>query len=396
MSCTQIKQLETLLRKQLTKKTIKNVNISRLTEPGENFGSIMYKLDIVLSNNDNGTEEILQAVAKTLPDTELWRKIFNIQVTYTNEMAFYEIVLPTFLEFQRSLGINEVINCFAECLAVRKNLLENSDIIDDDAVIVLENLIPKGYNNIDRFKGFDLNTTKIILKDIAHLHAVALSLKLKDPKTFDEKVKKYCHVYEVPKEHNTNNGFLKALIAENEECRQYVSRIHGWGEIAKSPPREPFATVVHEDLWTNNTMQKFENGQPIGNKLVDLQIYEYGSPAADVFFFIFSSIPLEVLKRHLDDLLHFYHESLTSLLKKHKCDLKFSYDQFLEEMEFVSAYEFGHALLFHIIAVNGKKGGRESSEEIPSEDKFLKYISQPVKEKAWYMVKECVKRGWLK
>ncbi|CAG9827096.1 unnamed protein product [Diabrotica balteata] len=395
MSCTQIKQLEALLGKQLVKKTIKNVIINNLTAPGENFGSIMYKLDIVLNNNDNGTEEILHAVAKTLPAAELWRKIFNIQVTYTNEMAFYQIVLPTFQEFQRSLGIDNVINCFAECLAVRKNLLDNnSDVIDDDAVIVLENLISKGYNNIDRVKGFDLNTSKIILKDIAHLHAVGLSLKLKDPKTFDEKVKKYCHVYQPPKE-NSENNLLKAVVAENEECRQFLSSIHGWGEIPKSAPREPFATLVHEDLWTNNTMQKFENGNPVGNKLVDLQIYEYGSPAADVFFFIFSSIPLEVLDPHLDDLLHFYHENLTGFLKKHKCNLEFSYDQFLDEMEFVSSYEFSHALLFHLVAVNGKKGGHES-DELPSVDKFLKYMSQPVKEKAWYMVKECVKRGWLK
>uniref|UniRef100_A0A6P7G4W8 Uncharacterized protein LOC114334186 n=1 Tax=Diabrotica virgifera virgifera TaxID=50390 RepID=A0A6P7G4W8_DIAVI len=395
MSCTQIKQLETLLSKQLVKKTIKNVNISRLTAPGENFGSIMYKLDIVLNNNDNGTEEILRAVAKTLPETEFWRQIFNIQVTYTSEMAFYEVVLPTFQEFQRSLGIDNVIDSFAECLAVRKNLLDNSDVIDDDAVIVLENLISKGYNNIDRLKGFDLNTSKIVLKDIAHLHAVALALKLIDPKMFEERVKKYCHVYDPPKE-NSENNVLVAVVGENEECRQYLSRIHGWGKIPKSAPREPFATVVHEDLWTNNTMQKFENGQPVGNKLVDLQIYEYGSPAADVFFFIFSSIPLEVLEPHLDDLLHFYHESLTSFLKKHKCHLEFSYDQFLEEMESVSAYEFGHALLFHLVAVNGKKGGHESSDGMPSVDKYLECLSQPVKEKAWYMVKECVKRGWLK
>ncbi|XP_072400514.1 uncharacterized protein [Diabrotica undecimpunctata] len=395
MSCTQIKQLEALLGKQLVKKTIKNVNINNLTAPGENFGSIMYKLDIVLNNNDNGTEEILHAVAKTLPAAELWRKIFNIQVTYTNEMAFYQIVLPTFQEFQRSLGIDNVINCFAECLAVRKNLLGNdSDVIDDDAVIVLENLISKGYNNIDRVKGFDLKTSKIILKDIAHLHAVGLSLKLKDPKKFDEKVKKYCHVYEPPKE-NSENNLLKAVVAENEECRQFLSSIHGWGEIPKAAPREPFATLVHQDLWTNNTMQKFENGNPVGNKLVDLQIYEYGSPAADVFFFIFSSIPLEVLEPHLDDLLHFYHENFTGFLKKHKCNLEFSYDQFLDEMEFVSAFEFSHALLFHLVAVNGKKGGHEP-DELPSVDKFLKYMSQPVKEKAWYMVKECVKRGWLK
>nr|XP_023025575.1 pituitary homeobox 3-like [Leptinotarsa decemlineata] len=136
-----IKNLPDLLKNYLgPNKIIKDTKISRLTAPGENYGSIMLKLDITLLNIENGTQEILHTVAKTLPELEMFREIFNVQITYRNEMAFYEIIVPNVQDFQKRLGVSDVVDYFCKCIATRKNL-DGSDKIDDDAVIVLENLM---------------------------------------------------------------------------------------------------------------------------------------------------------------------------------------------------------------------------------------------------------------
>lgn len=124
-------------------KTIVETKISRLTAPGENFGSIMLKVDFTL-RDESGKEEKLYAVAKKLPATELFREIFNIQVTYKNEVAFYNIIVPTIKQFEEEEHVQDRLDCFATLYGARLGLNNNSDKVEEDAVMVLENLKTSG------------------------------------------------------------------------------------------------------------------------------------------------------------------------------------------------------------------------------------------------------------
>ncbi|KAG5891393.1 hypothetical protein JTB14_017916 [Gonioctena quinquepunctata] len=321
MSSHTVRDLPQLLSGYLGRnKTITDTKISRLTPPGENFGSVMLKLDITLLNKETNTEEMLHTVAKILPETELFRKIFNVQVTYTNEMAFYDIVVPCVQNFQRKMGVPQVLDCVCKCIATRKNLSEDGDHIDDDAVLVLENLIENGFKNIERTKGFDFETTKLVLKDIALFHAVFLALKMKEPETFIQKVKPFCHDYKAAEDGGNMKDCIKVVVKEKEDIAHLASKIKTWGEIERRTPEEPLSTVIHTDLWVNNTMQKFENEKAVANKLVDFQVYTYGSPAADLFFFLWTSVSMDVLKQNLDYFIEFYFENFIEILKEHQCD----------------------------------------------------------------------------
>lgn len=253
-----------------------------------------------------------------------------------------------------------------------------------------------GFENIDRLQGFDLDTTKFILKDVAKFHGTTLALKFQKPEVFRQNVKRYCHNY-VPKPDISELclAATKDILFDNPECRDLIPKVSTWGQKPMPVPREPFATLAHSDLWVNNTLQKFENGKVVGNKLVDFQVFAYRSAVSDLFFFLWSSVQLKVLEDHLDYLLEFYHQNLIKTLSQFQCNTKlFNYDAFLEELRIESEYEFGHALQFATYVVQGKKGGSEITE-FASKEYFLKYLTPAAKDKLFFMVLECNRRGWL-
>ncbi|XP_072400504.1 uncharacterized protein [Diabrotica undecimpunctata] len=394
MSDIIINDLPGLLSSKLGTKKIKDTKLSNLISKGENFGSEMIKLDVT-TVDENGKEETLHGVAKTLPKHEMMRQAFKVQVTYTNEMAFYDLIIPTLQDFQRELGVKKVIDWFPECYATRKNL-NTSDIIDDNAVIVLENLIIAGFQNIDRYIGFDLETAKLVLRDLASFHAVPLALRLKKPEVFEKVIKPHCVPFE-PMDVDDYLLVLQGIIEENKEIAHLASKITGWKKTVL-PVSDLFGTITHTDMWTNNTMQKFENGRAVNNKLVDFQVYSYGSPATDVFFFLWSSVPQEVLEKNLDLLLNYYYEQFVNVLKEHKVDVSpYTYEKFLQEIDKVGPSEFQHAFVFHNFIIHGKKNAEmeQPPPKIVVSD-ILKTIPVKAKEKSYYMTQECTKRGWLK
>lgn len=140
-----IKDLNGLMKDYIgPNKEIVDVKKERLTAPGENYCSIMMKLDITLKDVATGKEEILHAVAKTM-NTEVadfFRQAAPPQ--FKKEIAFYTEVIPTLQQFQRDQGVTDVMDFFPKLYAARKNIHGNDDEIDDECVIVLENLKEQG------------------------------------------------------------------------------------------------------------------------------------------------------------------------------------------------------------------------------------------------------------
>lgn len=138
-----IDKLEELLSQYINKtKKIIDRKITPLTAPGENFGSTIVKLDLVVEN-ENKTREDLNIVAKLIPKLEFFREVFNVAVTFKLETAFYDIIVPTLQNFQREQGMTEIIDFFPKFYGARINL-DGSDKVDDNAIILLENLKVQG------------------------------------------------------------------------------------------------------------------------------------------------------------------------------------------------------------------------------------------------------------
>lgn len=251
-------------------------------------------------------------------------------------------------------------------------------------------------------------------------HAVPLALKLKKRKVFDEKI--MTHLirpdFQPPKPKEGDQRppppppefafdiWLEALESR-EGCKLYLSGLRNIFEFVKSNPgamfgkmnvREPFATIRHNDLWVNNTMQVFEDGKLVKNKLVDFQMYTYGNPACDLLFFIWSSVQLSVIKEHFNDLINHYYDNFVGVLTELGCNVDaFSFDKFNEELKDATKLEFFHNIMFSkvIFMEKGKlafdMNVKPGSQPPPTRES----ISEVVLDRVATILKICGKKGWI-
>lgn len=130
-----------ILKDRFQNKEIKNINIKQL--PLKGYGSIVLKIDFTTKNKSDGTEEKVYAVGKILPPSEERREFFNVQVTYRNEVHFYQEVIPTLRALQSEIGLNDPLDMFADFYGARIDL-NGSNRVTEHAVLALENLIEAG------------------------------------------------------------------------------------------------------------------------------------------------------------------------------------------------------------------------------------------------------------
>ncbi|KAG5866040.1 hypothetical protein JTB14_016831 [Gonioctena quinquepunctata] len=421
MAKSSIKNLEELIEKYIGSKTVVDVKETPLVESGENYRSYLSRLDLTLKNEDN-TEEQLHLVAKLVPKSGPFQEVAAIQFVVQSEIYFYEVIVPALQQFQRDHGVADVIDCFPKCYGSRMNLHGRNDEVDGDSVILLENLVTSGYVNVDRYQGYDYEAAKIILKNLASLHAIPLALKLENPKKFEELITSKILKPPPPpppppppqvgeKEKKPPGESVIELLRECAGCLPYIQKVDEKlprgppppkddlepGEkpdfLMHPPPTEPWATFYHTDMWSNNQMIKIENGKPARAVILDFQGYMYASPTNDLLFFLFSSVQKSVLEKRFDDLLIYYHKCFMKNLLDLGCDLEpFSYPKFLKEIDVSASHSCLMWLLFIGAVVFGKKG---NSDTMPNFDFSGEDLDEGRKEKIWYMVQECGKRNWL-
>ncbi|KAK9874642.1 hypothetical protein WA026_005468 [Henosepilachna vigintioctopunctata] len=330
-----------------------------LTGPGEHYGSIILKVDLELKIN--GVLQILNLVAKKIPVNELLQKAFDVQVTFKKEAFAYTITIPTLLDFQKEFGFPEdkLINFFPKCYGYRYNLEGTNEHIDQNGALLLENLKTVGYETVDRLVGFDLESSMVILKNLARFHAVPLALKLLRPEVFKEKVLpglvKHKGAEQLGEEvGKVFHGTIMSTALKCEELKPYLSRLQKVVDyyethllIDRPPPSEEYGTVTHCDVWTSNIMVlKNSNGVATKLKLLDLQLTNYSSPIRDLIFFMFTSVQNDILLENLDCLIEYYHENFVDTLKYFDIDLEpYSWKNFNEELENVAPDEVYHILV---------------------------------------------------
>lgn len=257
-----------------------------------------------------------------------------------------------------------------------------SDTVDDDAVLLLENLKVSGYDIADRMKGFDLKSAEVVIKDLAVFHAIPIALKVLRPDVFKAKImphlKEFKAFESVADEVKTGmkNGLL-SVARENPETAELERNLsEGWERANRywtNPkiPREPFATICHNDFWVNNVMIKYQDASdvPVSTKIIDFQLADYDSLAKDVIFFLFSSVRKSVLDDSYDNLINLYYSTFIDTLEKLKCDTRpFTYELFLEELTMAATCsELVHVLVM-LQPIYTLKGQAKELSELEESD----------------------------
>lgn len=385
---------------------------SILTAPGEHYGSVMLAVETTIKH-ENDQEETLQLVAKLLPANDLLRLAFDIYVTFKKEVIAYTQTIPTLLELQNEYDIpkeKHVTNFFPKVYGARMSLNDGSDSVDDDGVLIFENLKVLGYKTEDRLVGFDLESAKIVVRDLAVIHATPIALKVLKPNEFEEKIRpaliQYTGLEVLPPEVGQS---FHDVIMENarsiEELQPYLTRlqkvvdyfaIHPF--VDRPAPTEPWGTIQHSDYWVSNTMLlRDTNGKPISNKMVDLQFLCYSTAPRDLIFFLFTSVINSVLDKYFDELVKIYYDSFINTLSDYGLDLTpFSWESFQKEFNITAPNEIYHVLLLLKPICTEKDKIVHTAEEFVESDWSRKDLLGPnYRRKLRDTILAFVKHNWL-
>lgn len=151
------KDLEPLLQRSYNNKDLQVIDYTatKLLPVGENFGSIMVKIDAKIRKNKNAKEEMLYLVGKTPSQSEI--DMINWPVIFKKECFLYTELFPLYKELEREVGIDEknLINVLPDFIGFRYSLKDNTEP-DDDSVLLMENLMKKGFYLADKRTGMFL------------------------------------------------------------------------------------------------------------------------------------------------------------------------------------------------------------------------------------------------
>lgn len=156
-----------------------------------------------------------------------------------------------------------------------------------------------------------------------------------------------------------------------------------------------FHTICHNDLWTKNILVKFDRGNPVKVKFVNHAFHSFDSPVKDLVLYFLTSVQTSILRVNFDELLRFYHQHFVRYLKELKIPvLSYSYELFLKEFSIYTSQVIGQALFILLFVVYGKESG-SNSPIVPPVLNSRDDIPLRAKEKVWWFVEECERRGWL-
>lgn len=191
---------------------------------------------------------------------------------------------------------------------------------------------------------------------MGRFHAIGVALKINQPEIFNTKLKTAAHPSlqnsTNPERSSINSQFrnqIKSIILTIPDCISYANKLYDMLEKIDNKPlpsiKEPFATLLHNDLWMNNILFQYHLGKPVAVKFVDFQTTIYNSPMREIVYFIFTSTE-EQVQQQFDHLIQIYYKSFTGYLEKLGCEISdFSFEKFQEEIKLYRDTKIKHTIL---------------------------------------------------
>ncbi|XP_044746544.1 uncharacterized protein LOC123308072 [Coccinella septempunctata] len=294
----------------------KNYKIIEYEFPEIEFvgGYVAKMINVKVTVEKDGVKDLLDLLVKSSVNSS--EDMFT--EAYLNEIDVYSKIVSNFDKFAEERGVEKF-----------RNLPDfyGTSITDDRFVVVLENLVPKGFKVRD-LKPLDMDHLKLLLEAYAKWHAFSFALNDQKPEIFRQLGKRNIELEDWKIADATLTAFEEQIdyLLSLYEKRDRPDIVRKLRELRKSfkilmkeflkNTNEEYLVVTHADVWNNNFLFKYnEKLEPIEVKIVDWQTAVVGSPMIDIaqlFFFCCFSQELN----HMDDLLLFYHNTLSEKIKE--------------------------------------------------------------------------------
>ncbi|XP_035897702.1 uncharacterized oxidoreductase dhs-27-like [Anopheles stephensi] len=304
---------------------------------GEGFNAGQYSVEVEdgSSKGDGFAGELFRAylsegdrrevyLCKIPPLNEARRQQFGTMAIFEREALVYNTFLPLMFAYQEEKGISREDGFFC----TPKCYYAHYDGPTEEAIIVMEDLRQSEYTMFNKDKPVDYEHIRLAVEQLARYNAVSLAMKHDRPQQFAQ-----FKVHDPMKDMmGPGNPFLMMLqktgadaieTLEPHETKERAkvqklldNMVADFERFDKHELAEPYAVLGHGDCWINNMMYRYRRGAPEQVILLDWQSARYCSPILDLAYFILCCTDEEFRRRHYDEMMSVYYNSLAALLEK--------------------------------------------------------------------------------
>uniref|UniRef100_A0A6P7G7V4 Uncharacterized protein LOC114338728 n=1 Tax=Diabrotica virgifera virgifera TaxID=50390 RepID=A0A6P7G7V4_DIAVI len=266
--------------------------------------------------------------------------------------------------------------------------------------LVMENLKTQQYELWDKKVPMNPGHIKAVLIEYAKFHAVSFAMKQKNPALFKKLSEK-----------NGTNPFEKKNASEKDNEERYKKffsdTLSNGYKVLKDDPelteklkkyeqivdtefmsklKEPEYKLVitHGDCWCNNFLFKYQDPndktKPEDLRIVDWQISSFGSPCADLAYFLLVNSSEEVFN-DIQTYLKIYHDKLSSQLRNFNLDPDelFPFSRLSDHLNQFLLQSFFFVFLLLKIMVSDKEDIPDHVEEVDKSGDSMTMLSYETK-----------------
>ncbi|KAH8311364.1 hypothetical protein KR044_005921, partial [Drosophila immigrans] len=281
---------------------------------GENYATIMLRVNIDVELED-GKEKSVSYMLKLPHQSEIYQEMMKRNNIFEAERTAYITIVPEMEQLYRDAGVEVTFGA------------KSYDLKDAKTdYVLLEDLAPKGFKNMNRLEGLDQAHTESALRKLSQWHA-ASAARVANIGPYPEKYSIGFFTEEsramiTEMNASMSKSFLKCCekFEDNEEYIELVKsvepKITDMCFKLSKPDTNGLNVLNHGDFWSNNMMFSHDSfGKIKDTYLVDFQMPKYGTVAQDLYYFLISSTKLEDKVTKFDYYIKFYHDNLIENLK---------------------------------------------------------------------------------
>lgn len=327
---------------------------------------------VILRTRDEKLDKLkdTQIVVKVQLDDPMDRDARDSYAQFYNEVIMYKEILPY---------VNTSNDRFYPKMYYGEASLGDHPETD---LVIMENMNSSGYVIAKNKLFLDFEHIAIAMRRLGEFHSWSYNCKSKNSKMFFEHVNKL----KIPDGKSAPNfdplklpiiGFkrgIKPLLEKNIEVdalQRLIMAFQDKESVNRSltllqKEEEPFGVLTHGDFCKNNVLFRYnESNEPIDCAFFDFQTSRYGSPVADLSFFLYMHTTKELRDKHWDNFLSIYWKSLKDNVHS---DVELpKYEQFLNHFASRAVFGYYPGCFFAPILVDEAKFNlmnfQQSSEE---------------------------------
>uniref|UniRef100_A0A0A9YN16 Ribosomal RNA small subunit methyltransferase G n=1 Tax=Lygus hesperus TaxID=30085 RepID=A0A0A9YN16_LYGHE len=288
-----------------------SVEVKNAVPKGDNYASLVYRIKMKCLTAA-GKKKMFSVIVKTELKAESTKEIFKSFPVFRVETRVYTTILPIMEELMEEFG-DKRDTLWPKLLGYRPyNMIAFDDLSD------------KGYIGVERRNSLDFNHSKLVLRNLARLHAMSKVLLERGLITPDDKGKlgialddpvihKWWNILFTVLPDAMKNHWGNEWKELAEKLRSQKNVIVQKVLVLANDFDQRFEVFNHGDPWMCNMLfqyMEYEDNFPISVKFIDYQMCHLNSFIWDIVYFLYTSAVPSVRRSRLEELFEAYQLSL--------------------------------------------------------------------------------------